>query len=421
MQDSPQARLFRKKALDRLSSPDQLDQLLEITSSKAWMALVAVGFSLLIAVVWGIKGSIPTKVGGQGIIIKSGGVFEIQSLSSGQIAQINVNLGEVIQKGQVVATIGQPDLENQIAAMDEKIANMADRLAKLKKDTDVEARLEYLDRQKELVEANIDTLQKKAGFYRERIATQKKLLEDGLITKTQLLNTQSEMDMIREQIEAKKNDISSLDLNRMDLEKNRGDDIKNLAVQIEEARTSRKNLFESLELSTQIKSAYAGRVVEVKVKKGSLVSAGLAVATIEIETEKSSLEAVMYISAMDGKKVKTGMKADISPTTVKVEEFGFMRGEITYVSDYPTTSQQMLTVLQNKELVASLSQGGAPIETRVRLLPDPQTRSGYAWSSSSGPPIDVQSGTLCSGSVTVTEQRPISLVIPWFKSKLGLN
>ena len=34
-------RIFRKVALDRLSSPDQIDKLLNVTSSRAWLALVA--------------------------------------------------------------------------------------------------------------------------------------------------------------------------------------------------------------------------------------------------------------------------------------------------------------------------------------------------------------------------------------------
>ncbi|PKK91081.1 MAG: NHLP bacteriocin system secretion protein [Candidatus Wallbacteria bacterium HGW-Wallbacteria-1] len=419
--DSPHARLFRKKALERLSSPDQLDQLLEITSSKAWLALVAVGFSLFLAVVWGIKGSIPTKVQGQGIIIKTGGVFEIQSMSSGQISQIVVSVGDIIEKGQVVANIDQPDLSNQLKAMDEKISNMSLRLKKVKDDTDVEARMEYLEKQKELLLSTIDSLVKKMGWYKERISSQKKLLADGLITRTQLLSTQGDLDMLSEQIEAKKNDINSLELNKMDIVKNRDLEIKNLTMQIEEAQTSRSNLSDNLMMTSNVVSAYSGRVVEVKVKPGSLVSAGLPLMTLEIAHENASLEAIVYISAMSGKKVAVGMKADVSPSTVKVEEYGFMRGEVTYVSEYPTTSQQMMMVLQNKELVGALSQGGAPIEVRVKLLPDPNTQSGYSWSSPKGPPIDVQSGTLCGGSVTVLEQKPITLVIPWFKSKLGIN
>ena len=36
-----QDRIFRQAALDRLSSPEQLDQLMQVTTPKSWMALVA--------------------------------------------------------------------------------------------------------------------------------------------------------------------------------------------------------------------------------------------------------------------------------------------------------------------------------------------------------------------------------------------
>ncbi|MEY4095680.1 MAG: hypothetical protein RLZZ53_2879, partial [Acidobacteriota bacterium] len=35
-------KIFRKVALDRLASPEQLDLLMEVTSPRSWIALVAV-------------------------------------------------------------------------------------------------------------------------------------------------------------------------------------------------------------------------------------------------------------------------------------------------------------------------------------------------------------------------------------------
>ena len=63
-------RLFRKVALERLSSPEQLDQLMRITSPVGWVALLALGVLLACGVLWGIWGSIPTKVKGSGILMR---------------------------------------------------------------------------------------------------------------------------------------------------------------------------------------------------------------------------------------------------------------------------------------------------------------------------------------------------------------
>jgi HlyD family secretion protein len=78
-------------------------------------------------------------------------------------------------------------------------------------------------------------------------------------------------------------------------------------------------------------------------------------------------------------------------------------------------------VLRNETLVESLTGSSAPIEVVTTLLVDDTTPSGFKWSSSQGPPLKVFSGTLCTASVTVEEKRPISYVLPIFKSAVGLS
>ncbi|MFN3414569.1 MAG: NHLP bacteriocin system secretion protein, partial [Thermoanaerobaculum sp.] len=71
--------LFRKKALERLSSPERLDELMQVTSPVGWLALGGLGFAILAAIVWGIIGSIAVKVDGKGILMRGGSVFEVTS------------------------------------------------------------------------------------------------------------------------------------------------------------------------------------------------------------------------------------------------------------------------------------------------------------------------------------------------------
>ena len=102
--------LFRKVSLEKLSSPEQLDQLLQVTTPKSWVALLAIGFALAATVFWGIFGAIETDVAGQGILIKTGGVLDIESLSSGQVTTLYVRAGDIIERGQLVARGAQPKL-----------------------------------------------------------------------------------------------------------------------------------------------------------------------------------------------------------------------------------------------------------------------------------------------------------------------
>ena len=67
--------LFRKAALDQLSSPDELDRALRVTSPRAWLALSALAGLVVMAIVWSIVGEIPTQVTGEGLLLRTGGVF----------------------------------------------------------------------------------------------------------------------------------------------------------------------------------------------------------------------------------------------------------------------------------------------------------------------------------------------------------
>src|SRR5580700_4589769 len=106
--------IFRQAALDRLSSPDQLDLLTQVTTPKGWIALYTLGASVFVALLWGIFGSLPTTVAGQGIITRSGGVVDVSTGTQGRIKELKVDIGDIVKAGDVIATVEQPDLQRDI-------------------------------------------------------------------------------------------------------------------------------------------------------------------------------------------------------------------------------------------------------------------------------------------------------------------
>lgn len=60
--NSNQNTIFRQKSLDRVSSPEQLDTYLKITSVSVWMVLVAIILILVGAIVWATVGKIESSV-----------------------------------------------------------------------------------------------------------------------------------------------------------------------------------------------------------------------------------------------------------------------------------------------------------------------------------------------------------------------
>lgn len=109
--------IFRDVALRRLSSPDQLDQLIRVTSPRAWLALLAAAILLAGAIIWSLVGSVSTKAQGHGILLNNGGVYLLVAHSEGRVTDLRFEPGDIVKKGDVVARIDQPSLVEEINAI----------------------------------------------------------------------------------------------------------------------------------------------------------------------------------------------------------------------------------------------------------------------------------------------------------------
>jgi HlyD family secretion protein len=101
------ANIFRKTSLDRLSSPEQLDRLITVTSPKVWLVIITIGLVLACGIIWGVFGRIPVRVDTSGILLSSGGMSTVASTVSGTITDVNVKNGDALSKGDVIAIIGK--------------------------------------------------------------------------------------------------------------------------------------------------------------------------------------------------------------------------------------------------------------------------------------------------------------------------
>jgi HlyD family secretion protein len=154
------------------------------------------------------------------------------------------------------------------------------------------------------------------------------------------------------------------------------------------------------------------------VDRGDVVDPGVPILTLEVLSEE--LMAVVFVPASAGKQVQPGMEVRVAPSTVKREEYGSIQGEVSWVSEFPATARGMERLLANEDLVGRLLERGPPIQVHVTLRRDEATPSGFAWSSSLGPDLEITSGTLAEGSVIVRRERPIHLVIPRLRETLGV-
>jgi len=98
------AQLYRKAALERISSPDQLDKAIRVTSPASWLALIGITLILVVVIVWSIVGTIPTTVSAPGIISSPVGTNAIFTSDSGKVISVNVYEGAEVHFGDVILT-----------------------------------------------------------------------------------------------------------------------------------------------------------------------------------------------------------------------------------------------------------------------------------------------------------------------------
>ena len=134
---------FRKISLERLSSPEQLDRIMTVTSPKGWLALAAMLILIVTTLIWSIFGTIPTRVYGQGILMKSGGVRNVTHTKEGIITDIRVRPGDIVRPGDVIARVEQREQLNAILDMKEQLQNLSkDRENNKEKISELEKEIE---------------------------------------------------------------------------------------------------------------------------------------------------------------------------------------------------------------------------------------------------------------------------------------
>ena len=167
----------------------------------------------------------------------------------------------------------------------------------------------------------------------------------------------------------------------------------------------------------EILAPVTGRVAEIKAPAGAVLSTGAPVLSIRPATE--TLEALIYASPADGKRIAPGMEVLVSPSSARKEEYGSIQGRIGELAAFPASRQGMVAVLQSPELAEAFSVDGPPYAGRVSLDADPLTASGLAWTSSRGAGRTVSSGTLVDVEIKVESRPPITLVAPSLRQMLN--
>ncbi|HEX2916142.1 MAG TPA: NHLP bacteriocin system secretion protein [Chloroflexia bacterium] len=267
--------VYRQSAIDRLATPEELDNLIQVTSRKSWIALIGLAMVVIVAIIWGFLGAIPSVMQARGVLIKPDGILDIKSAEAGSLLNLSVVPGQSVKQGQVIGQV----------------------------------------------------------------------------------------------------------------------------------RTSGATPVDLISPAT-------GTVLDLNLEKGQKVDTTTSVGRIEASDQP--LRGLIYISLAEGKRLKPGTKVQIAPSNVQTAKSGYLLGTISSISQFPATSASIISSVKSQELAQAIESVGPSLKLEVTLDTDQSTVSGYRWTTSEGPKIKLNSGTLFNATLIMDEQQPINLVLPIF-------
>ena len=183
------------------------------------------------------------------------------------------------------------------------------------------------------------------------------------------------------------------------------------------ARRNQQNIAEN------VYSDYDGIVDEVMVTPGSIISNGMPICTIRLTQNRDELTGILYIPVEKGKRIEPGMSIQLAPNGVDVSQSGSLLGVVRSISQYPVSAQVIEKGLGNAQLAQWIqqSQKSALMEVKFDLVKDPDSESGYLWTSVVGEHKPITAGSFCTGSIIIDRKPPIERVFykisQWLRSR----
>lgn len=408
---------FRQAALNKISNPDQLDQALRIIHPAQKLGLAIIAAVMVAGITWSILATAPEKVIGQGILLSTAGVAAVTAPDSGRIESLLVQTGDTVAAGQPVAIIRRPDLLDRLNAAENEMIGVRDQIDMLKGlfDANTELQEELHAKRRRSLTDRASTLAQQRNSLVERRGNEEELRQRGFTSALRVMETTTRIAEVENELASVRDSLTDLDVQRSAEVLQRKREISDAELRLEALRREAENRRREYERDRTAYAAAAGTVVEISVNPGDPVASGGPIMRLLPADEAGGmLSAIAFVPDTEGKKIHPGMAVQITPSTVKAQKDGFIRGTVTKIAELPSSREGMMRRLKNAAVVDQLLRPGPPFEVEIEMQRSAATPSGYSWSSGRGPDISVDAGTTAQVAVVVDRTRIISLALPAF-------
>ena len=389
---------------------------------------------IILTGLWSVMGRIPIRVVGQSILIQPRSTISFQPRGSGgQVLEMRVQPGDRVRKGQILAVLDLPELQEQLATQQQKLAeyeqenlaitNAQDRRSDLQEQTlelqsisipqQIEANLMQIeanqieliavDKQRQAYQERIAQLNEFIDLAKKRFEAGRVLVDEGVIAKfnSQYVNAenlyqenQNERTTLfasLEDLSAKEQQLTSssiaLKAQNQDLRaqlENLRTELANLKLDDLQADVQRQNQIDDLKrdirnLETQIAteskvvSTYNGKVMTVSANPGQYVQVGSPLGTLRVEdNETLEVKTYAFFTPEDANRIRKDMAAEVSPHLLTNRRFGGTREQYGAIpSNVTWVSSKTVTAEEVASIVGNSELADALIQNPVPYaIPD---------------------------------------------------
>lgn len=107
--------IFRKESLDKVSSPEQLNNYIKVSSPSVWLVMIAAIVLLASVLVWAVFGTLPTTVTLNGVHKDGKMVCYVEDVSSISVGDSIVIDG--VERGEITQISEKPISQEDISAL----------------------------------------------------------------------------------------------------------------------------------------------------------------------------------------------------------------------------------------------------------------------------------------------------------------
>lgn len=433
---------------------------------------------LLAALIWSIIGRIPENASGPAVLVRPKQVVAFQSPTSGQVAAFEVAVGDSVRKGDLLARMHLPTIQNDLELERLRLTqyqNSSVELSGLERDLAVLEKTQIAE-QRSLIGERIDQLQESTERYKQsttiyleqqrnnllksrelsgqlhksflsKLDSVNSLRADGIVSDEPVLTARSQvvqseiglagLDVQEQELTLQENsaqenfdrnmdtikslriELSGLEMRESEIDRRlRQGELGNERT-LEEIRGKIEHLSTILLNEGNVFSPFDGRILEITASEGDLMARGQRLGRLEIEDPDEELMVLAYFDIANGKKIEVAQHIRISPSNVQRERFGGIVGEVLEVTAYPVSPEAAGNQIGDVTLARELMGGMSRIGVLAKLIPD-ETPSGLKWTSGHGPEAAITAGTTAQARVTTADRAPITFVLPFLRNWTGV-